>query len=575
MNTVLLVISVTVGHAQHFCWPCAQRHASIGKETHAATQAPACYDWYFTYLNSIQVDNKGHGSHEFNISAGNHSFTNVLESWDVAPNVLSIENNEAGTLIGDLSGKLQPLTPGEQRLVEEGLRLETGLLHQEPCVLQGRAHIINGTLDASLRNFTRFESKWGLEYTSNVSAYDDYFNRVQKMAMSPEEAKHFSKTNTFGLHNAAALFHSSGPCTLQQVEQGVSQLWANNFSQGYHALFDNNVMLWTTSLGSLLSAFLRDDVEFYPMRWSWPGMGEVFSVLASPCGKHLIEVASLDTGGTPSGHFHYMPQARAVFRHWNAPINSTVQPLVPLRISRAVGEQHLNKTLAFYGYGGSLHDNGNASALGFHGHVLADERGSDGTRAVTLLLSPSARVHLQLWSRPEIPPATGPTFPRDDAFTAAANSNQVNGGQPANAKDFCLHGTWTVQRYVAYTLKVHETVMSPIPSNFDAMAPPAGKRMDVFIDDHFSWDCTDPSCNMANVTAALHHFGVRAKWVGSPGHYFPYTFDPSGYGLQLHWFFAPKGFRPAGSESDFQLFGTQANGTCPGSFRQGVEVIVV
>jgi hypothetical protein len=76
-----------------------------------------------------------------------------------------------------------------------------------------------------------------------------------------------------------------------------------------------------------------------------------YSVLASPCGKQLVEIASKDNGGRGSEQFHAMTMARAVFKDWNQPVNFSAQPLLPLRISRAVGQSRFNDTLSFYGAG--------------------------------------------------------------------------------------------------------------------------------------------------------------------------------------------------------------------------------
>jgi hypothetical protein len=52
---------------------------------------------------------------------------------------------------------------------------------------------------------------------------------------------------------------------------------------------------------------------------------------------------------------------------------------------------------------------------------------------------------------------------------------------------FCTQGQWTVDRYSTYILRVHETVMTPAPANPATDPLPAGKPMDVFLDDHISW----------------------------------------------------------------------------------------
>merc|ERR1712151_645619 len=72
----------------------------------------------------------------------------------------------------------------------------------------------------------------------------------------------------FGLHGVFCAYHSSGPCSLNNIEQGVSKAWAGNFSKGYQPLMDNNIMMQVQTLGPLLNMFQRDGISFYPMRWN-------------------------------------------------------------------------------------------------------------------------------------------------------------------------------------------------------------------------------------------------------------------------------------------------------------------
>ena len=48
------------------------------------------------------------------------------------------------------------------------------------------------------------------------------------------------------------------------------------------------------------------------------------------------------SGTAAREHFHPMPHTRAVFEDWNAP-DLPAQPLVPLRVSRAVGAEQMAK----------------------------------------------------------------------------------------------------------------------------------------------------------------------------------------------------------------------------------------
>ena len=135
---------------------------------------------------------------------------------------------------------------------------------------------------------------------------------------------------------------------------------------------------------------------------------------------------------------------------------------------------------------------------------------STGDRAVTIMLSPNATVHLQLWFRAEASSSDdSSTFPADQDFQSAVTSNQVNGMQPASAAGFCATGEWTVKTYNDYVLKTHRSVMTTMAtiSTYDddsLLHPPAGNMMDVFIDDHISWDCTSPlECDKAEGGKAL------------------------------------------------------------------------
>merc|ERR1719345_384990 len=93
-------------------------------------------------------------------------------------------------------------------------------------------------------------------------------------------------------------------------------------------------------------------------------------------------------------------------------------------------------------------------------------------------------------------------------FEAAydAGTNQINSQSPSNPTDpFCTSaGEWTVERYNTYISLTHQTVMSPPPADPATKQPPAGNSFDVFIDDHFSWDCTAPTCNLAAAAEALY-----------------------------------------------------------------------
>jgi len=320
-------------------------------------------------------------------------------------------------------------------------------------------------------------------------------------------------------------------------------------------LMDNNLMLQVETLGPLLDAFLRDGVEFYPMRWSAGPAArgeaplEMYSIMFSPCGKVLIEVAARCAGGRPPQHFHALKHARASFQSGNQPESWTSQPLVPLRVSKAVSASTLENVLAFYGLSNSSNLLANAADLGFQTKLLSDEvDGDTGVRAVTIMLSPDAKTHMQFWVRPREEPTSGPGLPSAQAFRDAVGRTQRDASAPQES--FCKTGSWTVDRYISYQLQVHETVMVAPPEDLDTNTPPAGFAQDIFIDDHISWDCTAPACNVAKGGKALYRTGSRIQWMdassrGFPG-WGPYGYDPAGYSIQLHWSNTPEDFTPKG-----------------------------
>ena len=94
----------------------------------------------------------------------------VKEGWDVAPSILAMEANECGLFVGDYSYNVSsPETPAEEALVAQGLRLPTGEMHQCPCALQGRSHLVNGTT-RNVYDWAAVEGAWGPNYTSAAEA---------------------------------------------------------------------------------------------------------------------------------------------------------------------------------------------------------------------------------------------------------------------------------------------------------------------------------------------------------------------------------------------------------------------
>ena len=449
-----------------------------------------------------------------------------------------------------------------------------------------------GSVDPELQDYDNVKALWGADYTMDVQGAYNSSEEKFKFVSSLEEMAATQGHGIFGMHNVFCGFHKSGPCTLEQVEEGVARSWnqeppepgldgaGSNFSTGYVPLMDNNMMLWTESIGPLLDAFLADGVSFYPMVWesnSIDGDGadsDYYSVLVSPCGKQLVEVAAKNNGGRGIEQFFPMALPRAVFTDWNVPVNFTAQPLLPLRISRAVGRSRFNDTLAFYGAGPKGSAQPGVAALGFgRSVVLADATDpATGDRAVTLKLSAAATVHLQLWSKEEPDPPASPPLPSLSVFEAAsaAGNNQINLPINASTNPFCSStNEWTVEKYNDYISLTHQTVMSAPPTDPATRQPPAGNSFDVFIDDHFSWDCTAPTCDMAAAAEALYAAGHRIQWIQTPllgSGWAQYTHDPSGWGIELHWFnmnqtppYVPTNPVPG-------CFGAFAsNGTCPGA----------
>merc|ERR1719158_857769 len=128
-------------------------------------------------------------------------------------------------------------------------------------------------------------------------------------------------------------------------------------------------------------------------------------------------------------------------------MNEVSQPLLPLRISKAVGAAKLNATLEFYGLGHGAAARAHAKALGFQSRILADETDpSTGDRAVTVMLSPKATVHMQFWARKEAEHRPGPDLPSASEFhDAVAKTQPLSAGDsPVSAasesRPFCETG---------------------------------------------------------------------------------------------------------------------------------------
>eukprot|EP00929_Paragymnodinium_shiwhaense_P108998 TRINITY_DN75355_c0_g1_i1.p1 TRINITY_DN75355_c0_g1~~TRINITY_DN75355_c0_g1_i1.p1 ORF type:complete len:574 (-),score=93.42 TRINITY_DN75355_c0_g1_i1:175-1896(-) len=559
-------LSTTAVTAQHYCIEpfCKAEHPVVGKYTMAATEPDVCYEWLFKYLNNVVPgsDNRGSGYWRTKSIQGK----DIVEAYDTSKtDVLAMESNECGLTMG--KPPTNPTTAAEEELVKAGQRLQTGTFHQCPCALEGRAHIINAT-------GSKAEGQSGQQEGIVASSEED--EPIPPMSMA--EAMWYKRggvNGIFGLHAVKCAFHSSGPCLLKEIEEGVSRAWQGNFSKGYVPLMDNNLMLWTPTLGPLLDMFLRDGVQFYPMRWQAPteddGTREVFSVMVSPCGKVLYEIAAPDAGGRAREEFHQMETARAIFKDWNQPGD---RPLMPLRVSKVVTPELMDKMLAFYG----VSDAKRAEGLGFHTTVLQDDTSKDGRRVVTLKLSDLATVHMQIWSVPE-PKMPQPWSPNPEGgfaqdFKDAVHSNQVTGKTLERAREFCTSGEWSVARYNWYVLQTHEASLAPVPANSSTMTPPAGNIMNSFMDDHISWDCTADSCEISAGIRSLYTAGSRVTFYKFEDKYWwPYSHDPAGYGIELHWSHVKADFQPQGEVPPI-CFEAKADGTCPGAQPSVREVVI-
>merc|ERR1712039_394442 len=180
-------------------------------------------------------------------------------------------------------------------------------------------------------------------------------------------------------------------------------------------------------------------------------------------------------------------------------------------------------------------------------------------------------VHMQLWAVPE-PELGEPWTPNPvggfkQDFMDARTIDQVNGKALDRAEKFCDAGDWTVSRYTWYMLQTHEATLAPVPSNTSTLHPPVGEPMNVFMDDHISWDCTSAECELAAGSHALFEFGSRATYISYQEptvgtFWWPYSHDPAGYGFQLHWYNQAPGFSPVG-EPPLECFNALPDGSCP------------
>jgi hypothetical protein len=307
-----MLLFFKAAEGQHYCWPCAENEPVIGKDTHASQTPEQCYSFFFKYFNNLANST----TTGYRTGYAPQMKQDVVEADDMPPNVLAIETNECGTTIGNfgenissgiyvcaracvcvcvcfihrvccaihtgdelhVAGWLHTLmlclvlsfflmllpiaagmTPEQQELVQKKQRLAVGEMHQCPCARQGRLHIIKGSVDPALQNYSKVEALWGKPYTDAAQAAHDAMEHKIEYVSSTEEYSATLHHEIFGMHSVFCGFHKSGPCTLQEVEDGVTRSWnrdgdgkSHNFSAGYVPLMDNNLMLWTESIGPLL-----------------------------------------------------------------------------------------------------------------------------------------------------------------------------------------------------------------------------------------------------------------------------------------------------------------------------------
>ena len=363
------------------------------------------------------------------------------------------------------------------------------------CATQGRVHVMNATGQAdTYRPFAPYSNEtWDL----------------------------------FGVHATNCSFHTlGGGCSLAEVERGF-RAELDGFRR-FVPLMDINLGLWASSLGQLISAFDRDGVPFFPMRWESNGT-TFFSALANPCGTVLIEFISSELGGSNATRFRPFPYARMDFEvvHNVPPTPSRSNPLglAPLKISRATHK--LDEVASFYG---SI----------FGATVLLRQRLKDGGEKLVIKMPDTSTgpstVHLQFWK-----PAPG-----DDLGVAASTAR---GAGTTNCDG------WTVATWEAY---LNECLATGIQS------PTCG--FPKALDFHFSYDCLDPACVLDPIADALTARRAPFRWAyigGERPWWTLYLADPTGYGIELHYV---RWSNPPAVEDMAPLcFHAFSNGTCPGA----------
>ena len=123
--------------------------------------------------------------------------------------------------------------------------------------------------------------------------------------------------------------------------------------------------------------------------------------------------------------------------------------------------------------------------------------------------------------------------------------------------DDCVN--WTVPKLQSYLVRV---------LNEEITSPSCGFPQ--WLDNHYSWDCSDDDCKLDDFVRRLeankwkYHWGVANDY-DQQGHNWwqVYTFDPSGYGVQLHFPFQTPLLAPPVDDIPPACFHTFENGTCP------------
>eukprot|EP00040_Diaphanoeca_grandis_P015716 m.80544 g.80544 ORF g.80544 m.80544 type:complete len:447 (+) comp25319_c1_seq3:252-1592(+) len=342
----------------------------------------------------------------------------------------------------------------------------------------------------------------------------------------------------FGIHTVNCSHHPYGTCPQYMIEEAFQTAFGD-FSR-YHPLMDYNLGFWTSALDVLVKRFEADGVASYPMRWSTSDGGTRFSVLVNPCGTVLLEFISDSVGTLDPAWFEEVVPRMDFDGIWNKPPPGVGGPygLVPIKVSRAT--TNIAQVYIFY-----------TGLFGTPPTVLSNVTFADGTKFLAIKLPDTSQgitsVHLQFWqSRPT------PT----DAVPPGGGGDDVGGG--GGDPDACT--SWSVASWENFIVTTNAEAIASSTCGFPK-----------WLDFHYSYDCLDANCNLDDFVARLDRMGAKYRWVAAdikPGvlWWVLYFYDPSGYGVELHFSVTrPPSVHPNVSLIAPSCFGSFTNGTCPGS----------